>query len=154
MLDIRRRTGVLLLVVTMAQLILISAQVQSKTGVPVFQAVTFGAFARVQGGTTGVLHGVRDFWGNYFWLRGVRRENETLRQQGPTSKCGCRNKGRWPPFDEVQELLDCSQRRRCDGRGRFHCRIRIRDVDDYPDRDREASEDMAVIGQAASSDGS
>lgn len=81
MLDIRRRTGVLLLVVTTAQLILISAQVQSKTGVPVFQAVTFGVFARVQGGTTGALHGLRDFWGNYFWLRGVRRENETLRQQ-------------------------------------------------------------------------
>jgi rod shape-determining protein MreC len=81
MLDIRRQTGVLLLIVTVAQLILISAQVQSRSGVPVFQAVTFGVFARVQAGTTGVLHGVRDFWGNYFWLRGVRRENDSLRQQ-------------------------------------------------------------------------
>ena len=81
MLDIRRRTGVLLLVVTTAQLILISAQVQSKSGMPVFQAVTFGAFARVQGGTTGALHGVRNFWGNYIWLRGVRAENETLRRE-------------------------------------------------------------------------
>ena len=81
MLDIRRRTGVLLLVMTMGQLVLISAQVQSKSGMPVFQAVTFGAFASVQRGTTGVLHGVRDFWGNYAWLRGVRAENETLRKQ-------------------------------------------------------------------------
>ncbi len=81
MLDIRRRTGVLLLVVVVGQLVLISAQVQSKSGMPVFQAVTFGAFARVQGGTSGALHGVRDFWGNYFWLRGVRGENETLRRQ-------------------------------------------------------------------------
>ena len=81
MLDIRRRTGVLLLVVTMAHLILISAQVQSKSGVPVVQAVTFGAFARVQGGTSGVLHGFRDFWGNYVWLRGVRGENDTLRKR-------------------------------------------------------------------------
>lgn len=80
-LDIRRRTGVLLLVVVVGQLVLISAQVQSKSGMPVFQAVTFGAFARVQGGTSGALHGVRDFWGNYFWLRGVRGENETLRRK-------------------------------------------------------------------------
>ena len=81
MLDIRRRTGVLLLVVTVAQLILISAQVQSKSGVPVFQEVTFGVFARVQGGTWGALRSVRDVWSNYVWLRGARAENETLRKQ-------------------------------------------------------------------------
>jgi rod shape-determining protein MreC len=81
MLDIRRRTGVLLLVMIIGQLVLISAQVQSKSGLPVFQAVTFGAFASVQGGTTGALHGVRDFWGSYLWLRGVRSENEALRKQ-------------------------------------------------------------------------
>ena len=81
MLDIRRRTGVLLLAVVMGQLVLISAQVQSKSGLPVFQAVTFGLFASVQGGTTGALHGVRDFWGSYVWLRGVRGENEALRKQ-------------------------------------------------------------------------
>jgi rod shape-determining protein MreC len=81
LLDIRRRTGVLLLVITTAQLILISAQVQSKSGMPVFQAFTFGAFARVQGSTTGALHGIRNFWGNYIWLRGARAENEALRRQ-------------------------------------------------------------------------
>jgi rod shape-determining protein MreC len=81
MLDIRRRTGVLLFVVTMAHIFLISVQVQSKSGVPVLQAVTFGAFSRVQGGTAAVIHGVRNFWGNYVGLRGVRIENEALRQQ-------------------------------------------------------------------------
>jgi rod shape-determining protein MreC len=80
-LDIRRRTGVLLFVITMGHIFLISVQVQSKSGVPVLQAVTFGAFARVQGGTSSVIHGVRDFWGNYVGLRGVRAENETLRKQ-------------------------------------------------------------------------
>lgn len=79
MLDIHKRTGVLLLAAVVGQLILISAQVQSKSGMPVFQAVTFGTFARVQGGTFGVLHGVRDVWGNYAGLRGVRTENQTLR---------------------------------------------------------------------------
>src|SRR4051812_45632374 len=81
MLDIRRRTGVLLLVTIVAQLFMISVQVPSKSGVPVFQAVTFGAFARVQGGTSGVLRGIGNVWGNYVWLRGVRAENEELRKQ-------------------------------------------------------------------------
>jgi rod shape-determining protein MreC len=81
MLDIRRRTGVLLLVMIVGQLFLISAQVPSKSGVPVFQAVTFGAFARVQGGTSGFLRGIGNIWGNYVWLRGVRAENEELRRQ-------------------------------------------------------------------------
>jgi rod shape-determining protein MreC len=80
-LDIRRRTGVLLFVVTMGHIFLISVQVQSKSGVPVLQAVTFGVFARVQGGTAAVIHGVRNFWGNYVGLRGVRAENEALRKQ-------------------------------------------------------------------------
>src|SRR4051812_48579443 len=81
MLDIRRRTGVLLLVIIVAQLFLISAQVQTKSGVPVFQAVTFGTFARVQGGTSGVLHSFGNIWGSYVWLRGVRAENEQLKRQ-------------------------------------------------------------------------
>ncbi|HEU4937360.1 MAG TPA: rod shape-determining protein MreC [Vicinamibacterales bacterium] len=81
MLDIRRRTGVLLLVIVVGQLFLISAQVPSKSGVPVFQAVTFGAFARVQGGASGFLRGIGNIWGNYVWLRGVRAENEELRKQ-------------------------------------------------------------------------
>jgi rod shape-determining protein MreC len=81
MLDIRRRTGVLLIVVTVAQLVLISVQVQSKSGVPVFQEVTFGVFARIQGGTWGALRSVRDVWSNYVWLRGARAENETLKKQ-------------------------------------------------------------------------
>lgn len=63
------------------QIILISAQVQSKSGVGVLEAVTFGAFARVQGGVAGVINGVRDVWGNYFALRGAKVENESLHKQ-------------------------------------------------------------------------
>ncbi|MDQ3349978.1 MAG: hypothetical protein M3545_18685, partial [Acidobacteriota bacterium] len=81
MLDIRRRTGVLLFVVMMGHVFLISVQVQSKSGVPMLQAVTFGAFAQVQGGTSSVLHGGRNFWGNYVALRGARAENELLHKQ-------------------------------------------------------------------------
>jgi rod shape-determining protein MreC len=80
-LDIRQRTGYLFLAVMVGQIILISAQVQSKSGVGVLEAVTFGAFARVQGGVAGVINGVRDVWGNYFVLRGAKVENESLHKQ-------------------------------------------------------------------------
>lgn len=81
MLDIRQRTGYLFLAVTMAHVILISAQVQSKSGVRVLESVTLGAFASVQQSTASVVYGIRNGWGNYVDLRGVRTENETLRKQ-------------------------------------------------------------------------
>ena len=81
MLDIRQRTGYLFLAVTMGHVILISAQVQSKSGVRVLDSVALGAFARVQQATASVVYGSRNWWGNYVDLRGVRSENATLRQQ-------------------------------------------------------------------------
>jgi rod shape-determining protein MreC len=81
MLDIRQRTGYLFLAVMLAQLILISAQVQSKSGVPVLETVTFGFFSRVQALSSGILGVVRGGWGGYVDLRGVRRQNDVLRQQ-------------------------------------------------------------------------
>lgn len=81
MLDIRQRTGYLFLAVTVGHVILISAQVQSKSGVRVLDAVVLGSFARVQQGTAAAIDSVRHAWGNYVNLRGVRAENETLRTQ-------------------------------------------------------------------------
>lgn len=83
MLDIRQRTGYLFLAVMMGQVILISAQVQSRSGsgVTVLQAFTFGAFSRVQRATSSGVHGVQNVWDSYFALRSVREENESLRAQ-------------------------------------------------------------------------
>src|SRR5262245_19297698 len=81
MLDIRQRTGYLFLAVTVGHVILISAQVQSKSGVGVLQSVTLGAFARVQQATATVVYGTRNAWSNYVDLRGVRAENQSLRSQ-------------------------------------------------------------------------
>ncbi len=69
------------MVVTIGHIFLISVQVQSKSGVPVLEAATFGVFAHVQSGASAVIHGVRNFWGNYVGLRGARAENETLRNR-------------------------------------------------------------------------
>jgi rod shape-determining protein MreC len=81
MLDIRKQTGYLFLAIMMAQVILVSAQVQTKTGVKVLHAVTLELFSRVQFGTTAVLSTARNGWGNYVALRGVRVQNQALQQR-------------------------------------------------------------------------
>ena len=77
----RPRTGILFGAVMIGHLILISAQVQSKAGVPVLEGLTFGVFSRIQGGAAGFFRGIGGIWGNYVGLRGVKLENETLKQQ-------------------------------------------------------------------------
>jgi rod shape-determining protein MreC len=81
MLDIRRRTGYLFLAVLVGQVVLISAQVNSPTGVPLIEAVAFGAFSEIQRVGSSVVDGVRGVWENYFALHRTRAENERLRQE-------------------------------------------------------------------------
>ena len=79
--DIRQRSGFLFLGVVVAHILLISAQVNSKTGVPVLEAVTFGIFSEVQRTMSGGVGGVRHVWGSYVGLRHVKAENEELKRQ-------------------------------------------------------------------------
>jgi len=81
LLDVRLRAGYLFLAVVIAHLVLISAQVNARTGVPILETVTFGAFAEVQRATSSVLNGFRGAWTGYIALRHVRAENEALRQE-------------------------------------------------------------------------
>jgi rod shape-determining protein MreC len=76
-----RRTAFLLLALCLGQVLLISAQVQSGSGLPVAQTVAFGAFAKVQQIVAAFADGGRSVWSNYFALRGVVRENENLRRR-------------------------------------------------------------------------
>ena len=90
-----------------AQLILISAQVQSKAGVPVLEAVTFGVFSRVQGRHLGVVDGMRTCLGQL--RRAARRaggERGAAASRWPSSRCACRSSARWPTRAvQLQELL-------------------------------------------------
>jgi rod shape-determining protein MreC len=79
--DIRQRTAVLFIAVMLGHILLISAQVQSRAGVPLLEVVTFGAFAEVQRAASAVTGGVRSAWTGYVNLRGVRAENEQLKRQ-------------------------------------------------------------------------
>jgi rod shape-determining protein MreC len=77
----RQRTGILFGAVMIGHLVLISAQVQSKAGVPVLEGLTFGVFSRIQGGAAGLFRSVAGTWTSYVALRGVGAENDGLRQQ-------------------------------------------------------------------------
>ncbi|HXD74057.1 MAG TPA: rod shape-determining protein MreC [Vicinamibacterales bacterium] len=81
LLDIRRRSGYLFLAVIVGHVILISAQVNSRSGVPVLESVTFGLFAQTQRGLSTGVSGLRRVWNRYVWLRGVEAENADLRRQ-------------------------------------------------------------------------
>jgi len=81
LLDIRRHSGYLFLAVMLGHVILISAQVNSRSGVPVLEAVTFGLFAEAQRGLSTGVSGIRRAWNRYVWLRGVEAENADLRRQ-------------------------------------------------------------------------
>src|SRR5262245_2092434 len=81
LLDIRQRSGYLFLGVILGHILLISAQVTTKTGVPMLEQVTFGIFSEVQRGISSGFGGVRRVWGNYVGLRYVKQENDTLKKQ-------------------------------------------------------------------------
>lgn len=80
-LDIRERAGYLFVAVAVGHIILISAQVNTRGGVPLLEAVTFQVFAEVQRGATSLIAGVRRSWENYFALQQVQRENDRLRRE-------------------------------------------------------------------------
>lgn len=80
-LDIRQRSGYLFLGVILGHILLISTQVNSASGVPIFESVTFGVFSELQRMVTAGTDGVLQTWRGYAGLRSVRAENEALRRQ-------------------------------------------------------------------------
>jgi rod shape-determining protein MreC len=81
LLDIRQRSGYLFLGVVLGHILLISAQISSRSGVPVLESVTFGIFSEVQRTLSGGVSGVRHLWNGYVGLRNLRVENEELKRQ-------------------------------------------------------------------------
>jgi rod shape-determining protein MreC len=78
--DLRQRSGYLFLAVMLGHVLLISAQVNSKSGVPMLEAVTFGIFSEVQRATSSAVSGVRRGWSGYIGLRRLKQENDALKR--------------------------------------------------------------------------
>jgi rod shape-determining protein MreC len=82
LIDIRQRSGYLFFAVILGHILLISAQVSSKTGAgSILESITFGVFAEVQRGASTGAGGMSRIWSTYVGLRQVRRDNEDLRRQ-------------------------------------------------------------------------
>ena len=81
LLDTRKGAGYLLFAVVVGHIVLISAQITSRKGVPVLEAVIFGAFAEVQRVVSVGVSSVTGFWGGYVGLRQVNSENEQLKRE-------------------------------------------------------------------------
>jgi rod shape-determining protein MreC len=86
LLDIRQRSGYLFLAVTLGQILLISAQVNTKSGVPIIEKVTFGVFSEVQRGLSGGVVGIRRMWTGYIALRNLKVENDALKRELATAQ--------------------------------------------------------------------
>ncbi len=111
MLDIRKRTGVLFGIVMLTQIVLVSAQVQSRSGVRVLSLVTFEVFSRIERGAFGLISGTRGMWANYVGLRGARTENEALRRQVADLEIRLQaERALAARSEKLQELMDLKSR--------------------------------------------
>jgi rod shape-determining protein MreC len=114
-LDIRQRSGYLFLAVVLGHILLISAQVSSRTGVPILEAVTFGIFAEVQRGASAAVSGVRHVWSNYVGLRHLKQENDDLKQRLADAQIAIQEQramaGRARGLEQLLEMRDHSDLR-------------------------------------------
>ena len=76
-----RRTLVLFLTLSVAHLLLMSVQVQARSGMPLIQAAAFGVFGGVQRVTAGIADNIHSFWSDWVALRGVAAENDALHKR-------------------------------------------------------------------------
>jgi len=81
LLDVRPRAGYLFLGIMLGHILLISAQINSRGGGSVLEAMTFGVVAEVQRSISSGFSSVRRVWGGYADLRNVQLQNEELVRQ-------------------------------------------------------------------------
>jgi len=93
--------------VVVGHILLITTQVNTRRGVPVLEALTFGVFAEVQRATTGGLGSARDVWQNYFALQQTRQENQQLRTEVAQLRVGLQQERALAEQSRMlQKLLD------------------------------------------------
>ena len=113
--DIRQRPGVVLGAAILLHVVLISAQVNTASGLPVLQVVTFGGFAELQRGTMATINGVRGMWSGYVALQQVRQENADLKQQLQTLQVRLQQeRAEAQRTDNLRQLLELRERANLD----------------------------------------
>ena len=113
--DITQRPGVLLGAAILLHVVLISAQVNTGSGLPILQVVTFGSFAEVQRGTMALVAGGRNFWFGYIALHQVHLENEALKHELQTLQVRLQHEhAQAQRTDNLRQLLELRERANLD----------------------------------------
>jgi rod shape-determining protein MreC len=113
--DIRQRPGVVLGAAILLHVALISAQVNTASGLPVLQVVTFGSFSELQRGTMALIGGVRGMWSGYVALQQVQEENNALRQEMQTLQVKLQQeRAEAQRTDNLRQLLELRERANLD----------------------------------------
>ena len=113
--DIKQRPGVVLGGAILLHVILISAQVNTASGLPVLQVVTFGSFSEVQRGTMAVINGVRGMWSGYIALQQVQEENNALKHELQTMQITLQQeRAEAQRTDNLRQLLELRERAQLD----------------------------------------
>ncbi len=113
--DITQRPGVLLGAAILLHVVLISAQVNTGSGLPILQVVTFGSFAEVQRSTMALVAGGRNFWFGYIALRQVHLENEALKHELQTLQVRLQHEhAEAQRTDSLRQLLELRERANLD----------------------------------------
>jgi rod shape-determining protein MreC len=113
--DIRQRPGVVLGGAILLHVVLISAQVNTASGLPILQVVTFGSFSEVQRGTMAVIDGLRGTWSGYVALQQVQQENDALKQELQTMQVRLQQeRAEAQRTDNLRQLLELRERANLD----------------------------------------
>jgi rod shape-determining protein MreC len=113
--DIRQRPGVILGATILLHVVLISAQVNTASGLPVLQVVTFGIFSEIQRGTMAVVDGVTGLWTGYVALQKVQEENTALKQELQTLQIRLQEeRAEAQRTDNLRQLLELRERAQLD----------------------------------------
>ena len=113
--DIRQRPGVLLGAAILLHVVLISAQVNTASGLPILQVVTFGSFSEVSRATTATIGGVRGLWSGYIALQQVEEENASLKHQLQGLQVALQQeRAEAQRTDNLRQLLELRERARLD----------------------------------------
>lgn len=113
--DIRQRPGVLLGAAILLHVVLISAQVNTSSGIPILQVVTFGSFSEVQRATRASIDGVRGMWSGYVALRQVQQENDALKQEVASLQVRIQEEhAEAQRTDNLRQLLELRERAQLD----------------------------------------
>ena len=113
--DIKQRPGLVLGGAILLHVVLISAQVNTASGLPVLQVVTFGSFSEVQRGTMAVINGVRGMWSGYIALQQVQEENNALKHELQTMQITLQQeRAEAQRTDNLRQLLELRERANLD----------------------------------------